>query len=241
MRSVTPVLGMSDTTRPILLIGFVVLLFGIAGLAVVLGKRRVEAQQAKALSADTGVDKGAMQGADQTHSSDWLTATRSEIDETPKHSWADAILGPGALHDDHRGGEVVAPEIALQQDAAAATHAAEEQSTWGAAPTQDASGWDTLSAPAATAEEPQYPAYLQPEDLGSAGGFYAPAYEPPVQPAVAPVSDSDEVVAPPMPWLAPEATDSTPTGGGKRRAAVPVDAPSNAAPFLVEDYLGDED
>lgn len=94
-----PGAAVTGTARPLLLIGFVVVMFAAAGLAIVLGRRMVALRQAKALSADTGVLKGAMRGSDATFSPEWLAETRALTDDGPKQSWAEMILGPGAVHD----------------------------------------------------------------------------------------------------------------------------------------------
>lgn len=148
---VEPILGLSDTTRPLVLIGFIVLMFGVAGLAVVLGKRRLDSAQAAALSADTGSDKGAGRGADTTFSDEWLEETRNEAaGEAPQQSWRDAILGPGALrHDDMTDESGVAPPVVAQQQTAWGVGVADE--TYPAAvqvPTHDAPAVPPVVSPA---------------------------------------------------------------------------------------------
>lgn len=86
------IVALSDTTRPVILLGFIVGMFVIAGAAVVLGRRVVEQKQATALLADSGLDKRAMRGGDGTFSSEWLAETRNQVDEAPRQSWADVIL-----------------------------------------------------------------------------------------------------------------------------------------------------
>ena len=90
-----PTLAVADTTRPILLILFIVGLFGLAGLGVVLGRKHISAQNARALSADAGLEKGSVRGGDATFSSDWLTEAREEVDEVPRQSWSDVLTMQG--------------------------------------------------------------------------------------------------------------------------------------------------
>lgn len=94
MRSVevASVVALADTMRPVLLIGFVVGLFGVAALAVGIGRWQVRAKQAKRLSQDTGSVLGATRGGDGTFSTDWLEQARTtEPDTGPRQSWADVI------------------------------------------------------------------------------------------------------------------------------------------------------
>jgi hypothetical protein len=97
-----PVLALADTTRPILLIVFIVALFGVAGLGVVVGRKRVSAQNARAIAKDAGVLKGAVRGSDGTASADWLAEARDEVDDSPRQSWADvlSLQGISAAPDD---------------------------------------------------------------------------------------------------------------------------------------------
>ena len=97
-----PVLALADTTRPILLIVFIVGLFGLAGLGVVVGRKRVSAQNARAIAKDAGVLKGAVRGSDGTASADWLAEARDEVDDSPRQSWADvlSLQGISAAPDD---------------------------------------------------------------------------------------------------------------------------------------------
>lgn len=159
--AVASVVGLTDTQRPIVLIGFVVAMFLVAGLAVLVGRRGQQRKQAKALSVDTGVSKGMVQGADDSHSSDWLSEARSEeddVDDTPKHNWQDLILGPGSVHDDSPEGHV-APELAAQRVAAA-----QNQQDWEVEPVAPAWGQEAATPP-------------------------VPAQAPPAPPAAAPVAD----------------------------------------------------
>lgn len=149
-----PVLGLSDTARPLILIVFVVFMFGAAGLAVAVGKRRQDAAQAHALSADTGSDRGAMRGADTTFSDEWLAETRSEdVTEAPKQSWHEAILGPGSVHH-HDLIDDVAPAEASTAPAAPSA----PKHRW-AAPAADASAAPAypVSTPPATTATPVAP------------------------------------------------------------------------------------
>jgi hypothetical protein len=167
--TVSTIVGLSDAARPVILIVFILLLFGIAGIALFFGKRHIEAQQARALSNDTGVMKGAMKGADTTFDAEWLAATRAEDDDDrPRQSWKDAILGPGALHDDtpDTTGEVLAPEIRLQRESASAA----QDAAWNAPDEDDqwvgggAAAW--TANPVENDTPAELPAYLQPEDVG---------------------------------------------------------------------------
>ena len=64
------IVGLSLWTRAATLIGLVGFMFRVAGVVITLGRRRREAQRAKALSFDAGTSKGATKGRDATHSED---------------------------------------------------------------------------------------------------------------------------------------------------------------------------
>ena len=85
--------GMSDTMRPNALIGFVVLMFGVAGIAVFFGQRRHSRGQADAIKRTRVSARALSKGGDATLDEDWARGVRDDPDGAPRHSWADAILG----------------------------------------------------------------------------------------------------------------------------------------------------
>lgn len=143
--------AVSVKMRAVIMVAFVVLMFAVAGLALVVGRRAQEARNAKRLSADTGTSKGAKHGADHTHSEAWLAAATTE-EETPanRQSWQEAFLGPDTVTDPVAPSSFAAP-------ADPAVPVAEVVSGWEAA--ADPAPAYAPAGPAPVPVAPQAPAF----------------------------------------------------------------------------------
>lgn len=197
------ILALSDTTRPILLIGFIVGLFALAGLGVFFGRKHMAAQNARALSDDTGLAKGATKGGDGTFSSDWLAEAREDIDDTPRQSWADVLTfqGVGEVTDNAPspfGATTAAAEDPALGFAATPgtyqppTYPVESPSPVQGQPMDSQPVYDASSAPEAPAHEAPVYATAQAYDVEPTPAYEAPvyateqAYDAPVAPTHAP-------------------------------------------------------
>lgn len=190
MRSVevASVVALADTMRPVLLIGFVVGLFGVAALAVGIGRWQVRAKQAKRLSEDTGSALGATRGGDGTFSTDWLEQARTtEPDTGPRQSWADVIgLQTGDV--DAMAADESSPFY--QQSPSGSTYATPAYPQ--AATIETPAAYPAYEAPAEPAYQ-QAPAYETAAYETPAALAYeappTPAYEAPAEQAYQPVAD----------------------------------------------------
>ena len=83
--------------RGLVIILLVVVMFAVAGLALLIGKRRQARRNARDLSALTGFDGAASQGGDDpTLSKGWYDAAKAEGEQSgPTQAWQDVLLGDG--------------------------------------------------------------------------------------------------------------------------------------------------
>lgn len=205
--------------RAAALVGFVVVMFAVAGLAVRIGTRRSNARNAREMAKDVGT--GSARGSDVSHSEAWLAQATADDDTSgPRQPWQDAFLGPDRDLAHEPAPELVVPTPVPVQPAAAEPARAPEP---------------PYAAPVAAAVPPLPPV--------------TPVSDVPPVPASAPfvVAPGRQVTAPSTSDTGvgePAGEDLQPQYRGKRAAPIEPDAPS-AAPeveptrrgFLVDNYL----
>lgn len=200
-------------TRVAILAGFVVVMFLVAGAAILIARRRHSRKNARALAGDIGMGKGTRMGSDVTHSESWLAeATAEDASSGPKQSWAAAFLGPEHLAPAPELTGDLAPPPAPQPPAPAAAPAP--------APVQE----PVVTAPVVTAPAP----VPMPEPV--------PATLAPRGPVVsAEVPERPPLEAPEAPYRGKRAAATVPDAP----SAAPATAPARRG-FLVENHLDDD-